>query len=474
MTNMGYPKKSETKSIVGALLWIAAIVGISMLFVSRMQENSVLKRLSGYFGKQTRSVELVSDQYQMLGFGDPVFLVDDEQATQIGNVAYIDFGEKYVGFRLGDTKVAMVTLYGNAPALSPGDYMKVHESEQSVDWIVRTMMPPETREKIGDLITDAWKANEDELVSLFQPLIEDSIADASKIVGEDLKVAIENHRVEIDKLSQRYREQLLEKEIIPLIRNEIWPIVQAESQPLAETIGQEIWKEVSVWRFGWRYIYDRSPLPEKKLTEKEFNRFVENKAVPILENHIEDFIDVQKAVVSKVSGNEKVKQTFSKSVREVSNDPEFRELVASIFQEVLINNQRLKKSLRENWQTPDARWAMHKANRSFDPTITEIGATLFGSTHTAITPEFARVLRNKVLHKDERWLTLHTKAIGNRDEELAAQIAKSKTLNATDSSYDRVYMIADLEQVEYPIAAAPPIDQVVRKRDKPVVRDEKE
>ena len=465
---MGKPKKSNIKSIAGALIWVAAIIGISMLLFSSAEENSVLKRLSGYFGKQKRSVELVSDHYQMIGIGDPIFLLADEgkDAVQVGNVAHIDFGKRYEGYRLGDTKVAMVTLYGNAPELSPGDYVTVHESAQSVDWIVRTMMPPETREKIGALITEAWKANQNELISLFQPLIEDSIADATKIVREDLKVAIDNHRSEIDELSTRYQEQLVQKKIIPLVKDEIWPIVQEESQPLAETIGQEIWKEVSVWRFGWRYIYDRSPLPEKKLTEKEFNRFVENKAVPVIENHLEDFIDVQKAVLTKISGNDKVKETISGSVREIANDPKFRELVASIFREALVENQRLKNRLREKWQTPSAQSAMDIANRKLDPTVTEIGATLFGSTHTAITPEFARVLRNKVLHKDERWLTLHTKANGDRDEELAEKITESETLNEVGLANARLLMLTAVEPGEYPRAPAPPIESVLHKRDK--------
>ena len=471
---MGYPKKTHTKSIVGASIWIAAIVGISMLVLSKSKDNSVLKRLGGYFGKPTRTVELVADQYQMLGFGDPIFVIDGEEAIQIGNVAYIDFGEKYIGYRIGDTKQAMVTLYGNAPTLSPGDYIKVHESVQSVDWIVRTMMPPETKEKIGNLITGAWKENQDELISLFQPLIESSIADANKIIREDLQLAFENHRDKIDQLSERYREELLEQEILPLVRNEIWPIVQEEGQPLAETIGKEIWQEVSVWRFGWRYIYDRSPLPEKKLTEKEFNRFVEKKAVPILENHVEDFIDVQKSMLSKISVNEKVKETFSKSVRDIATDPEFRELAASIFQEVLVNNQRLKSALRKTWQSPEAERAMLKANKNLDPTVTEIGATLFGSTHTAITPEFARVLRNKVLHKDERWLTLHTKESGNRDEELAAKIAEVEALNESGLPHTRLLMMTELEPSNYPIAPAPPIDEILRRRNQSQTRDSKE
>ena len=461
---MAFPQKSETKTIVGSLIWVAAIAALAILIRTQVTEDSVVNRLSGYFGQQQRTVEFISPEYQLLGFGDPVFSIVDNEVTRVGNIAHIDFGEGNERFRLGDTKSAMATMYGNAPELSPGDYLKVHQTDQSMEWVIRTMMPPDMRQRIGKLITDAWQANQNELVTMFQPLIEDSIADAGRIIQEDLKVAIENHRDEIDSLSQRYQKQLLEKEIIPMVREEIWPIVKDEAQPLAETIGQEIWQEVSVLRFGWRYIYDRSPLPEKKLTEKEFNRFVEKKAVPILENHLEDFIEVQKSMLIRISGNEKVKATFSKSVREIANDPEFRDLTASIMKEVLVDNPRLKEALRAKWQSPEARKAMSVANRKLDPTVTQIGSTLFGSTKTAITPEFARVLRNRVLHKDERWLTLHTKSAGNRDEEFAMQIIEANKSDGATTDDSRLPMFYEYETSDYPEATAPPIDEVMLKR----------
>jgi len=471
---MSFPRKSETKSIVGALIWVAAIAALAIFLRSALEGDSVFAKLKSYFGKQSRSVEVFSMQYQRLGFGDPVFLQVDGKTERVGNIAFIDYGEGFEDCRLGDTKTAQVTLYGNAPPIEPGDYMEVHQAGQSMEWVLRTMMPPETRKRIGHLITDEWARKQDDLVALFKPLIEESIADASKIVKEDLQVAIENHREEIDKLSERYQEELIQKEILPLVRNEIWPIVQEEAQPLAEQVGREIWQEVSVWRFGWRYVYDRTPLPEKKLTEKEFNRFLEKSAVPILEKHFEDFIDVQESMLERIASNNKVKETVSRSIREISNDPAFRTLVTSIFREVLVENERLKQSLNSTWQSPKAKFAMSEANKSLDPVITEIGATLFGSTHTAITPEFARVLRSKVLHKDERWVTLHTKAAGNRDESLAKQIVKAWNKAETDRAKKRVPMFASFEEADYPTSVAPPISSVADKKVKEAKKVEQE
>lgn len=465
---MPFPRKSETKTVIGALLWVLGIAALTILLRSNLQGNSVLSRVQSYFGKQTRSVELFSVGYQRIGFGDPVFLQTEDETVRVGNIAFIDFGPGYERFKIGDNETAQVKLYGNAPPLAPGDYVKVHQSGQSMEWVIRTMMPPKTRRKITELITKAWSENEDELVALFMPLIEDSIADAGRIIQEDLQVAVERHREQIDALTQRYQDQLVKKEIVPLVRDEIWPIVQEESLPLADTIGKEIWKEVSVWRFGWRYIYDRTPLPEKNLTEREFNRFVERSAVPILESHIDDFIAVQESTLARISSNEKVKATLSKSVREITNDPEFRELAALIFKEVLLENNRLRDSLTATWKSPKARNAMDRANKKLDPVVTEIGATLFGSTYTAITPEFARVLRNKVLHKDERWLTLHTKASGNRDEKFASKIIeglKEKGMS-TDTGPTRLPMFTAFESEQFPTPAAPPIEEVVARKKK--------
>ena len=435
-----------------------------MIFLrAALAGDSVFAKLNSYFGKQSRTVEIYSSTYQRIGFGDPVFLQSGGETVRVGNIAFIDFGKGYEHCRIGDNEHAQVTLYGIAPALVPGDYIEVHQSGQSMEWVARTMLPPEMRQRIGNLITEAWTEKQDDLITLFKPLIEDSLSDASRIIQEDLNVAIENHRDDIDRLSERYQEQLIQKEILPLVRNEIWPIVQDEAQPLVEEIGKEIWKDVSVWRFGWRYVYDKSPLPEKKLTEKEFNRFVEKSAVPILENHMEDFISVQKSMLSRISTNAKVKETVSKSIREVTSDPEFRGLMTSIFREALVDNERLKLSLESTWRSPQAQSAIEKANKSLDPVITEIGATLFGSTHTAITPEFARVLRNKVLHKDERWLTLHTKASGNRDEQLAEQIVAELKKRGTESTEARIPMFAAWKQTDYPVPAAPPISSIADK-----------
>ena len=453
---------SHFKTIAGVLFWIVAVCCIFWTFAAGEKKEtdspafSVATQLGDYFGNPLRSVELWCPEYQVLAFGDPVFIEGQDNTVRVGNISYIDFGEGYEEYKKGDTKTATVVLHGNAPELSPGDYVLLHETDQSMAWVIKTMLPPDMRQRIGELILAAWRDNEKELVSIFRPVVEKSVADAGLILKNDIQAAVERHREEFDRLAGRFKKDLLEKEILPLVKSEIWPIVREESLPLAETIGLEIWQEVSVLEFGWRYLYDRSPLPEKNLTEQEFARFIEGKATPILESHLDDFVQVQKQTLMRIAKNEAVNQTVSQSVRKIIDDPEVQKLFNVLMHEVLFENDRLFESIKSNWESPQARWALAYANAKLDPTIIDIGQELFGSTDTEITPEFAMVLRNKVLHKDERWLTLHTKSLGNRDEGMV-QLILNNASSASKSQSDpiRLPILLAPADGEIPLAVLP-------------------
>ena len=195
-------------------------------------------------------------------------------------------------------------------------------------------------------------------------------------------------------------------------------------------VGQEIWGQVSVFRFGWRYLYDKAPLTDQKLTEAEFKRFVDNKAIPILEKHMGEIVELQKTILKKVSANEKVKETVSASLKTIIKDSEVQQLFSEAFQEVFVNNDRLQGVLEERWNGPDARRVMALTNQRLEPTISNIGAALFGTPDGAITEEFARVVRHRILHKDSRWFTLK---LANPEEPRSSQAIEPKIIRGVVS-----------------------------------------
>ena len=118
-------------------------------------------------------------------------------------------------------------------------------------------------------------------------------------------------------------------------------------------------------------------------------------------------MEVQQEVVRRASENEKVQAVVSEASMKVFRDPEFQTLVTNILKDVFVDNDRLTAVFERNWKSPQAQKALQLTNARLEPTVTKIGQALFGSPEESITPEFSRVLRNRILHKDDRWLVLH-------------------------------------------------------------------
>lgn len=424
----------EYQTPLGALIWIG-LIAVGIIFARKSIQTAPIasQQIANYIGSQQSRVTVKLPSQQLLRVGDPVFLHGSDRVSPIGVVSKLTIPPQYgveapsddstlnrmkrwVGLADIDEDTykllywvteAEITLFGSAPELSEEDFLEYNSSEDSAAWVVQTMFHEKKREEIGELLMDSFRKNQEDIVAALKPVIQDSLQDASEIIKEDIKKAFVAREEQVKKIGQRYQDQLVEKELLPLVKDEIWPIVQDESQPLAAQVGQEIWNEVSVFRFGWRYLYDKTPLPDRKLTEKEFKRFVDSKAIPILESHLGDFVEVQKSIIQKISANEKVKKTFSESVKKIANDPEIQQLLLEVFKEVFVDNDRLQNAIRERWNGPAAKQALSLANRRLEPTIREIGVLLFGTPTEQITPEFAQVLRHRILHKDSRWLMLH-------------------------------------------------------------------
>lgn len=393
----------EQRAIIGAMIWIGAIAAAIIAMRQSFQNSpDSMKQLGAYVTFQRKTIKLDSDANLFVRVGDPVFLAGSDRTSPIGMVAEVDYTDS--GVYSSDTTIAM---FGASPAITTDDHFEFHYAPDSMDWLVKTMFTPAKQTEIRELIQDAYSKHHNEIIHEFSPVIKAAMAEASELLKDDIRDALAAREDQLAKIGDRYQKDLVKKEFIPLFQKELWPIIEAEGEPLVTEIGQEIWNEVSVLGFGWRYLYDKSPLPKKKLTEKKFRSFVDQKAKPILEAHTEDFIALQKRIARKISSNEAFKKTVSRSISKILADEEIQQLMMEILKEVALDNSRLKIALKNQMQSPEAQRAMAIANKKLDPTIREIGIAMFGNPQQGITPEFARVLRRRILHKDASWLTLH-------------------------------------------------------------------
>lgn len=415
-----HPAMHRFRVLAGAVVWLAA-TGFCWWWLSGRGDDSALpsetsRVLQDYLAGQRRQVPLRPDVTCDLSTGDAIFWIDDSgRIIQVGEVApagdLVSPSVSTVG-----AKQVKAVFYASSPPIDGDTRLSFHRSPGSMEWVLKTMLPAEKRKLIADQLRAAFQQHHDDILTALRPVIDESLRDAYAVVEQDLPKAISRHREEFERIGGRYQAEVVEKEIVPLVREEVWPIVREHAEPAVESVGQEIWQRVSLWRFGWRYVYDRSSLPQKDLTRKEWERFVEQDAMPILEDHTDDFIAAQRKIMTDVVSNPKIQSTMRKHFGQLVNDPEVRGIVWRIIREAITDNPRMHAVIDKHWRSPQMREALSIASERLEPTAVHIGELLLGSPEDGITPEFARVLRNQVLAKDRRWLLLHpgNSQTGNR------------------------------------------------------------
>jgi antitoxin component HigA of HigAB toxin-antitoxin module len=394
---------SRVRVLCGVLLWVGGLGLATWWAVGRGTQSfappEAVASLVSYAMGQRRTVPLLLSEGCTPLRGDPIFVITGpDQVTQIGEVTSTSAAEDALG--------SGAILYAAAPSLRDGSRLVYYETPYSMDWVLETMLPETKRREILALLQAAFEEHHREILQALRPVIDDTLRDALEVVRQDLPLAIQRHRPEWDRLWARYQRDAVAEDFVPLVRDEIWPIVRKHAEPLVREVGQEIWHRASLWRFGWRLAYDHSPLPARNLAQKEFERFVEDDATPVLRAHAEDFGRVQRDIFAEVAANERVRAVLRENTAKLIEDPEVQSLVWATVREAVVTNPRLRAVLEKHWRGPQAQQAFQLAGERLDPTVHRIGQVLFGTPETGVTPEFARVLRNRILRKDCRWLVL--------------------------------------------------------------------
>ena len=405
--------------LVGMAIWVAILGGTVWFlgFRATKANTGAFSQLANFAKGPSQYIEINSDSEYLMAVADPIFMLEpDGTYKRIGEIKDLDIlpdSVRYVGMNgqilnnFGETKHSVAMFYQTSPEITVNHSITMHETPASLEWVIKEMTKDGAWEEYQADLQAAFKEHGAEIMEEFRPVLEAGLRDAAIVVGQDLKVAFEARRERLEDIAKRYENELVRKKIVPLIQEEILPIVKRNAEPTLDEVGSEIWQRASLWRFGWRAAYDKLPLPKKELTRKEWDRFVEDEVVPILQAHVDDFIEVQKNILTDVTRNKKVRATFRDSARQIMEDKEIREILEEIFVEVFVKNPRLKKVVTDHWQSKQTQQAVSTASDKFERTIVRISEKMFGTPKTQITPSFARVLRNQVLRKDSRWFIVH-------------------------------------------------------------------
>jgi hypothetical protein len=400
---------------LGATAW-AVLIAIATVALRRELSSSahgpadVFRDVGRWVLDERSEFAATSDGKVLLAPGDPVLeQTADGEWRQVGVVIRTGGPVK----KVHATSRIDVQLYDYATRTGDGRlWLEYHSTPTSLDWVVKTMISPEKRRRIADLIAASWAIHQREVVDRLQPVLRESMTRAIDAIESELPQVLKRHEVEFTALGDRYQSEILQQELVPLVRKHVLPVAMEELQPVAEEIGEALWRKVSLWRFTWRYLYDVSPLPERNRVQEEFDRFLQAEAIPEFESRSDQFLQTAERIVKRASSDPEVRRILRRNLRTVAEDEELREIVWRILRESVLDNQHMYQALEEYWGSREARQALKVASASFEPTVRTIGDMVFGTREQGVSPEFAKVLRLQILTKDRRWLMLHRDATG--------------------------------------------------------------
>ncbi len=396
------------KVILGIAIWTSILIGLLYWIKPAANvESNPATQVATFIVQPRHIVELKFAQKQLLKVGDMIFGDDPSQKKPIGRIVRVESNASQKR-ELVFADFAVAEFFSSSPALFKDQAtITYHETPTSLEWVVATMLPPKKREEISQLIMGSLDEHREVLWNELQPVLAKALTESQFIIQRHLRTALEKRSEQFSAIAKEYQAEFIETELIPVLEKEVWPIVREETGPLVEVVGSEIWNQASVWRLTWRYLYDASPLPQHDLTRKEFDRFVDSKAIPILKKHVSEFLEAQNRVINRIANNVAVQDVFQAGLQRVSHDEKIKTLLNEIFLELFVDNDELRNTWRSMWESPEMKSVMANANERLGPTVTQIGESLFGNPNREITPEFSEVLRSKVLFKDRRWFVLH-------------------------------------------------------------------
>lgn len=381
-------------TVLGAAFWLLLFVGI-MVGWSTGPDRSLSNLASATSHCLVdRATEIsMLDRSNGLRVDDPVFQSDAiGHWRQVGSV------------RSTDPKTGQITLawYGDGPPQNLA--FESHFQTGRLEEVVATMLPPERRQQIAQKISELIELHGQEMAALMIPLFKKSLRDSLPVIQTAMEQSLVRHRDQIDDLARQWNDEIIRQQLVPLARQEVLPIVRKHAEPVVEEVGRELWDKASLWRFGWRAVYDKSPLPQQDLVQNEWDRFLEQQAVPILEEHTDQFVDAVQKTIQDIAMNPQIRSELRAVASQIASDPKSKQLLTSILRETLIENESLKDVWQSVWTSPEAKQATRRLSDRIEPVLREISDELFGTPETGIDANFARVLRNQILGKDRRFI----------------------------------------------------------------------
>jgi hypothetical protein len=282
----------------------------------------------------------------------------------------------------------------------------LHFPDGTLASVARRLLPASKLKRWTDELQLRFEKDPIDWSRTVEPLLMATVRELLPAIQLRLGQSLREQLPQMEELAMRYQVELLERKVLPLVRSELLPAARERLSPLAAIIGEELFERASIWNFALGYLYDASPLPERNLVRREFERFVEEDATPVLTTHLPEILEALQALSIDLAQRPAVRDLAREALGQWMVDPQLRSILGKVLTDVVNDASAFREIIDRHWQSEAGAALSAQIERVVEPWMRDMGADLFGSPEKGLTPEVVAMLRQQILMKDRRWLVV--------------------------------------------------------------------
>jgi hypothetical protein len=392
---------------IGAAMWLVAGLCIAWASQDKVREfQAPATKLANYLG--SRPVDMERFLPGHLRVGDPVLGPDRSYLGRVVEIRDARTGAPALRtWDLPEAEHYRVRIRLDPEVeLGSDPQFETRRAGHDARWILETLLPPPKRDLVMRELARFLDDHQDEVGRFLRPLAEEVVAEAMRVLEENLSAALNSRSAEIQGLLDRHRA-MVKDEILPVLKEQLGPSAKEKAQPILTEIGRELWQELPMWSVTWRAVADWAPGTRDDRVQAWWSEFVETTAIPIVTAHEADLIVALEELIEEGAANPEVRRVLSGATHRLARDPQFRALVRGVIEDALIRPFELRAFMGRLLEDPQHLARLRALERAIAPYLQRIAKLITTDPETGgIDPDLARVLRRTVFNKDARWVEL--------------------------------------------------------------------
>lgn len=402
---------TQRKILLGAGLWAALVAGGSFA-VARLPADQRI-RLEHIKVEMWRALLERAPTYDVdfpygtvLERGNGVMAILDGRLTRVGEVVRVRedpaSGALRASFALDDHLAGLENWRPHAGAIA------VRRSQgTSFLFAVKKLLPAERLARVEQEWAAFRARHAAEWTRELQPLTGELMKGALRAIADELPYALERHEKEIGRVVDSLQGDLAGEPMSRLLAAELWPIVARHAAAPAEAVGRELWERAPLMSFALRAAADRVLEDRPVRVEERWRRFVDEEALPVLRTHQPEMEQALAAIAREASADPELRAGVAAIARRVQDDPVVQALLRRLGRELVTENPRLEKWLRELPSDPAVRPRLDRLTAQLQEFLDPVGdLLLLDEARQGINPDLAELIRLLLLKRDANLLHL--------------------------------------------------------------------